>query len=156
MRLVIHRDGKVLAREHGEPDVTLDKDDPLALAQALRALVEFEDRLTSAQLFRALRPWAMLLSRAAWMDFDSWQGSAARASLQLVNEEPTAHGDDDPPLDAVVIHPVLSVHRDASEGDAGTTIAIHWRTSGRYASPRPDGFGGEDRFCSLSFAPPQS
>lgn len=50
MRLVIHRDGRVVVREHGEADRELERTDPLALASALRAVVEFESGLTSAQL----------------------------------------------------------------------------------------------------------
>jgi hypothetical protein len=156
MRLVILRDGRVAARDYGEPDRVLDREDPLALTQAFRAFVEFEEGLTSAQLFRALRPWAAVLSRAAWMDFDAWQTSATRAPLQLVTEEANACSGAEPPLDAVVIHPVLSVHRDDANEGKDVAIAIHWRTSGRYVSPRSNGFGGEDIFCSLSFAPPQT
>jgi hypothetical protein len=156
MRLVIHRDGRVLVHEHGEADRLLDNDDPLALAEAFRAIVELENGLTSAQLFRALRPWAALLARAAWLDFNVWQASATRAPLRLITEEPNRRGDDEPPLDAVVIHPVLSVHQDGEQELARASIAVHWRTSGGYATPRPNGFGGEDLFCSLSFAPPES
>ena len=33
-------------------------------------------------------------------------------------------------------------------------LSVNWRSSGRYAQPRPNGFGGEERFCSMSFLPP--
>ena len=80
MRLLIQRNGTVLVCKHGEPDRELDKDDPLALAGAFRAVVAFEEGLTSAQLFRALAPWSTLLSRTAWIDFDAWLASVTLQS----------------------------------------------------------------------------
>jgi hypothetical protein len=145
MRLFIHRDGRLVVREHGEKDRAVDRNDLLALAAAFRAAVELEHGLTSAQLFRALAPWAALLSRAAWIDFEAWLSGASRAPLSVVCAETMAPGDDEPPLDAVIVHPVLSVHRERPRNLSSVTLDIHWRTSGRYASPRPDGFGGEDR-----------
>jgi hypothetical protein len=65
---------------------------------------------------------------------------------------------DDDPLDAVVIHPVLTL---TSEGPTKrrkssepVSLCIRWRSSGRYTQPEPNGFGGEDHFCSMSFIPP--
>lgn len=155
MRLSIHRDGRLVIHEHGELERELEKSDPLALATAFRAVVELENELTCAQLFRALAPWANLLSRAAWIDFETWLGSASRTPLRLVRADTATQSDDEPPLDAVIVHPVLSVLRDHPRNLSPATLNICWRTSGRYASPRPDGFGGEDRFCSLSLSPPE-
>jgi hypothetical protein len=61
MRLRIHRDGRLLIAENGEPDRAVESD-------PLRAFVMFEVGLTSVQLMRTLRPWAKLIGRAAWMD----------------------------------------------------------------------------------------
>jgi|GEM_PF-6913603 len=157
MRLFIHRDSNVFVREHGEPDRPVDRDDLLALAECFRAGVEFEEGLTSAQLFRALRPWAEILSRAAWINFDAWQENATRPALRIVEAQPPSADDrDEPELGAVVIHPVFVVHRVRSKKSPSITFKIIWHTSGRYAVPQPNGFGGEDKYCSLSFAPPES
>jgi hypothetical protein len=156
MRLVIYRSGRVLITEHGEPDREASPD-PVALASCFRAVVAFEEGLTSAQLMRALSPWATLIGHAAWMDFNAWASASARPHLVLATSE--REQPDDPPLDAVVIHPVLSLASDSHgkkrrRSDGPVTLSIRWRSSGRYAWPRPDGFGGEDRFCSMSFVPP--
>jgi hypothetical protein len=156
MRLTIHRDGRVLIAEHGEPDrhVSLD---PFALASCFRAVVEFEEGLTSAQLMRALTPWATLLGSAAWMDFGAWAAASGRPHLTLATSE--EEQPDEPPIDAVVIHPVLRLTSDCPRRkrkrvEDTIAFAVRWRSSGRYAWPRPNGFGGEDRFCSMSFIPP--
>ena len=154
MRLLIQRDGMVLVCEHGEPDRELNKDDPLALASAFRAIVAFEEGLTSAQLFGALAPWAALLSRAAWIDFDAWLASVTPTPLRLVDASYRS-GDEEPLLDAVVIHAVLTTHQQSDITSAPASLAINWQTSGRYATPQSNGFGGEDRFCSLSLSPPE-
>lgn len=116
--------------------------------------MELEQGLTSAQLFRALQPWSELLSRTAWIDFDAWQNSVVPPPLHVVTNEQEHEFDKEPPLDAVMVHPVLTLHKDGKAKTAPVTFDIRWQTSGRYASPRPNGFGGEDRFCSLSFADP--
>lgn len=98
----------------------------------------------------------MLIGRAAWMDFDAWVSASAQPHLTLATSE-EGHRDD-APLDAVVIHPVLALTSDGRtrRRKIGETVSlsIRWRSSGRYARPQPNGFGGKDRFCSMSFVPP--
>lgn len=154
MRLTIHRDGRLVIAEHGEPDRAVEPD-PFALAACFRASVAFEEGLTSAQLMRALRPWARLIGQAAWMDFDAWATASAQPHLTLATNDEQR---DDAPLDAVVIHPVLTLtsgsrtkRREAREPPS---LSVDWRSSGRCAQPQPNRFGGEERFCSMSFLPP--
>lgn len=154
MRLTIHRDGRLVIAEHEEPDRAVEPD-PFALAACFRASVVFEEGLTSAQLMRALRPWARLIGQAAWMDFDAWASASAQPHVTLATSDEQR---DDAPLDAVVIHPVLTLtsgsrtkRREAGEP---LSLSVDWRSSGRYAQPQPNRFGGEERFCSMSFLPP--
>jgi hypothetical protein len=155
MRLTIYRDGSVLAVEHGEQDCEVSPD-LFAIAGCFRAFVAFEEGLTSAQLLRALRAWARLIRRAAWMDFDARASASAHPHLTLATKEEEQR--DDAPLDAVVIHsiPTLRSEGRTKRRKAGepVSLSIRWRSSGRYAQPQPNGFGGEDRFYSMSFLPP--
>jgi hypothetical protein len=153
MRLRIQRNGDLTILEHGEEERPVGGG-PIDLAVCFRAHVEIEDGLTSAQLMRALKPWGGLIGRAAWMEFDEWLAASERPHLALANASSKNGADDEPPLDAVVIHPVLSLHSVGRRQRGPTTINIRWRVSGRYSRPRPNGFGGKDRFCSLSFSPP--
>jgi hypothetical protein len=155
VRLIIHRDSRLVIAENGEPDRAV-ASDPFALAACFRAFVVFEEGLTSAQLMRALRPWSRLIGSAAWMDFDAWASASVQPHLTLATT--AERQPDDSPLDAVVIHPVLTL---TSEGRSKrrkisklVSLSNRWRSSGRYAQPQPNGFGGEDRFCSMSFIPP--
>lgn len=154
MRLTIHRDGRLMIAEHGEPDRAVDAD-PFALAACFRASVAFEEGLTSAQLMRALRPWARLIGQAAWIDFDAWATASAQPHLTLATSDEQW---DDAPLDAVVIHPVLTLTSSSRtkrrEARESSSLSVDWRSSCRYAQPQPNRFGGEDRFCSMSFLPP--
>ena len=153
MRLKIQRNGDLTILEHGEEGRPVGIG-PIDLAACFRAHVEIEEGLTSAQMMRALKPWGGLISRAAWMEFDKWLAASERPHLALAGASSGDTADDEPPLDAVVIHPVLSLHSDGRRQRGPTTINIRWRVSGRYSRPRSDGFGGKDRFCSLSFSPP--
>jgi hypothetical protein len=151
MLLHINRDGRLVVREFKETERVLSPDDPFVLAQVFRARVEFEEGLTSAQLFRALRPWAALLAAAAWIDFEAWLAACERPGLRVVTggEAPAA----EPAIDAVVISAKMDTwHR---KTDVDTVSAdFSWQTHGRYAEPQKNQGGGEDRFRSLSFANP--
>eukprot|EP01036_Dinobryon_divergens_P057776 gene57775-77110_t len=103
---------------------------------------------------RALKPWGSLIGCAAWMEFDEWLAASERPHLALARAASGDAADDEPPLDAVVIHPVLSLHSVGRRQREPITVNIRWRVSGRYSRPRPDGHGVKDSFCSLSFSPP--
>jgi hypothetical protein len=153
MRLRIQRTGDLTILEHGEEERPVGVG-PIDLAACFRAHVELEEGLTSAQLMRALKPWGGLIGRAAWMEFDEWLAASERPHLALAGGSSGDGADAEPPLDAVVIHPVLSLHSVGRRQRGPTTVSIRWRVSGRYSRSKSNGFGGEDRFCSLSFAPP--
>jgi hypothetical protein len=153
MRLRIQRNGDLTILEHGEEERPVGVG-PIDLAACFRALVELEDGLTTAQLMRALKPWSSLIGCAAWMEFDEWLAAGERPHLALARAASGDAADGEPPLDAVVVHPVLSFHSTGRRQRGPTTVNIRWRVSGRYARPRPDGHGGKDSFCSLSFSPP--
>ena len=151
--LLVCRNASILVRETGQPDRLLDPADPLAILAHLRSRTSFEEGLTSAGLMRALRPWAEVLSRMAWIDFDAWDKAVTKPDLRVVGPGSSPpERTDDPPLAAVEIAPVLEMYR---RRRGHLEFYASWRTSGRYSRLRicPHS-GAEDIHCSLSFTRP--
>jgi hypothetical protein len=153
--LRLMRDGSVVVTEHGEPDCVLDPTDPLSLLVHIRSLPEFEDGLTAHELMRCLRPWSGILSKMAWLDFGRWDRAMAEPPTALLSDfEDTDAGEDEPPLRAVALAPIV---RGTVWKKGRMTLTISWETHGIYAWPRKDrDTESEDLFCSLTFSPPHS
>ncbi|MFP5514822.1 MAG: hypothetical protein ACLGJC_17270 [Alphaproteobacteria bacterium] len=147
------RNGTIIIAEHREPDRIMDATDHLALLGHVRSLPEFEPGLTVAELMRCLRPWAEVLSRMGWCDFDAWDRALAPPHLRLVGDtdgEPTAQ--DEPPVVEMVITPTITA---TAERTGHWALDIDWETLGVFAWPRVDDeTGRQDLYCSLSFSPP--
>ncbi|MBF5096590.1 hypothetical protein F1643_21615 [Azospirillum sp. INR13] len=147
------RNGTIIIAEHREPDRIMDATDHLALLGHVRSLPEFEPGLTVAELMRCLRPWAEVLSRMGWCDFDAWDRALAPPHLRLVGDtdgKPTAQ--DEPPVAEMVITPTITA---TAERTGQWALDIAWETLGVFAWPRVDDHTGhQDLYCSLSFSPP--
>lgn len=155
MHVLVKRNGSLQLRvgEHGEIERELDKSDALSLAVAFRAVVELEGGLTCAELIRALAPWGEILSRAAMIDFDAWLIEACHTPSPSRSFDAGPTADAESPLDAVVVSPVLVVHREDHRDRTNAVFEICWSASARYASPYMDPTLSKVLYCSLSFLP---
>lgn len=145
--LRFQRDSRVSAVEIGQPDTLLDREEPLAILDLLRASVQFEPGLTAGGLLRCLSPWSDILSRLGWISLEAWTSRAAKAHLRLA-QAPT---EDPEAIDALVIRPVVGRHPRRRQPDV---LSVHWSVFGRFAKPvLYPGFSKPEHFGSISLLP---
>lgn len=141
-RLVFSKSGDVAVHENDEPVAFLDRDDPWAILRFLRATVELEEGMSSAQFMRALRPWGAVLSRISWCDFDAWESAISRPHLALVSKDGAPHARH-LEIEAVVVCPTLQAR---APRKTAATLHVRWEAVGRLAVPDEHGL----RHCGLS------